>query len=232
MERWIERQKHFIEFTLSSLSRRKGKNFALIFVYTLVVFVVASVIFFTHSIKKEASIILKDAPEMVLQRRVAGRHDLIPLSYSEKIREIRGVGSVRGRLWGYYYDPVVGANYTLIVSQDGEEAPLSTGTIAIGQGISRTRLASEGDTLEFKACDGNIFELEVKRILSSESELISSDLILITEEDFRRLFGTPSGFATDITVQVRNPREIDCRTFPGCEADPEGGNLEDLRYRL
>jgi ABC-type lipoprotein release transport system permease subunit len=209
MERWIERQKNFIEFTLSSLSRRKGKNFALIFVYTVVVFVVASVIFYTHSIKKEASIILKDAPEMVVQRMVAGRHDLIPLSYSEKIREIRGVGSVRGRLWGYYYDPIVGANYTLIVPQDGEEVSLSTGTIAIGQGVSRTRLASEGDTLEFKAYDGNIFELGVKRILSSESELISSDLVLITEDDFRKLFGTPGGFATDITVQVRNPREIE-----------------------
>jgi hypothetical protein len=41
MKRWIERQKNVIDFTLSSLFRRKGKNAALILVYTLVVFLIA-----------------------------------------------------------------------------------------------------------------------------------------------------------------------------------------------
>ena len=45
MKRWIERQKNVIDFTLSSLFRRKGKNAALILVYTLVVFMAASVVF-------------------------------------------------------------------------------------------------------------------------------------------------------------------------------------------
>jgi hypothetical protein len=35
-----------IDFTLSSLLRRKGKNIALVFVYTAVVFLVASVFLF------------------------------------------------------------------------------------------------------------------------------------------------------------------------------------------
>ena len=38
MKKWIERQKNIIDFTLSSLFRRKGKNWRLILVYTLVVF--------------------------------------------------------------------------------------------------------------------------------------------------------------------------------------------------
>jgi len=221
MKRWIERQKHIIDFTLSSLFRRKGKNGALVLVYTLVVFVLASVVFFTHSIKKEAGLILKDAPEMVVQRMVAGRHDLIALSYADQIREIRGIGSVSGRLWGYYYDPVVGANYTLIVPQDEGVSPSSVGTIAIGAGVSRSRLAFEGDTLEFKASNGDLLELEVRNILPSESELVSSDLILVTEDDFRRLFGTPKGYVTDITVQVRNQKEIDTVALKIAERFPD-----------
>jgi ABC-type lipoprotein release transport system permease subunit len=201
----IERQKKIIDFTLSSLGRRKGKNAALVFVYTLIVFVLASVVFFVHSIKKEASIILQEAPEIIIQRTVAGRHDLIPVTYVEKIQKIRGVSSVRGRLWGYYYDPVVGANYTLIVPEDFQLGP---GNIAIGEGISRTRLAFPGDTMEFRAYDGAIANLEVKKILSSESELVSSDLILISEGDFRRLFDGTKGYATDLTLKVRNSREI------------------------
>jgi ABC-type lipoprotein release transport system permease subunit len=112
---------------------------------------------------------------------------------------------VRGRLWGYYYDPIVGANYTLIVPED---FGLSSGHISIGQGISRVRLAFEEDTLEFRAHDGKIVNLKIKDIFSSESELVTSDLVLISEEDFRRLFGTSKDYATDLTLRVRNPREL------------------------
>lgn len=70
--------------------------------------------FFTYAIKKEASLILKGAPEIVVQKIVAGRHDLFPVSYIETIKNIRGVASVENRLWGYYYDSLVSANYTLL----------------------------------------------------------------------------------------------------------------------
>jgi ABC-type lipoprotein release transport system permease subunit len=162
-------------------------------------------LFFTHSIRKEASIILKASPEMIIQRLVAGRHELIPMSYIDKIKEIRGVSSVKARLWGYYYDPIVGANYTLIVPEDRQ---LNTGKITIGEGISRTRLVFEGDTMEFRTYNGVLIDLEIKSRISSQSELISSDLILISEDDFRKLFGTPKGYATDLTLQVKNLREL------------------------
>ena len=210
MKRWIDRQKNIIDFTLSSLIRRKGKNGALIFVYTVVVFMTASVIFFVYSLKKEASIILKDAPEMIVQRMIAGRHELMPIKYTEKIRNIRGVSDVRERLWGYYYDPVVGANYTLIVPQD---RTLKTGSIVIGNGISRVRLVNEEDSMEFKTHDGTIMDMEVESILSSDSELVSSDLILMSEQDFRNIFGLSDNYTTDLVVNVRNQKELPTVAF-------------------
>ncbi len=205
MANWIERQKNIIDFTLSSLLRRKGKNLALVSVYTLIVFLLASVMFLTYSLKKEASIILREAPEIIVQKTSAGRHDPIPISYADRIREIRGVQSVKGRLWGYYYDPIVGANYTLIVPENSQNGP---GSIDIGAGVSRTRLAFKGDTLEFRAYDGKVFDLEVNKILSPESELVSSDLILVSEEDFRKLFGGSRDHVTDLTLRVKNPKEL------------------------
>jgi len=218
MEKWIERQRNIIDFTLSSLLRRKGKNVALVCVYTFVVLLLASVMFFIYSIKKEASIILKDAPEMVIQKMIAGRHELIPTGYMDKIKNIRGVSSVKRRLWGYYYDPVIGANYTLIVPEDSD---VSAGNIVIGQGISRARLAFEGDTLEFRSHDGKIIDLEVKNILSLESELVSSDLVLISEDDFRRLFGGSGDYATDFTLHVKNPRELSTIALKIAETLPD-----------
>ena len=205
MERWIERQKHIIDFTLSSLLRRKGRNAALLVVYTLVVFMLASVVFFVQAIKREASIILKDSPDMIVQKMSAGRHELIPVSYLEPIRSTRGVIAARARLWGYYYDPVVGANYTLMVPEDSGPP---AGSIVIGQGVSRVRLAQAGDSLEFRSHDGSLIEMDVVGTLPRESELVSSDLILVSEQDFRRIFGTPDGLATDLVVRVKNPKEL------------------------
>ena len=205
MKNWIERQRKIIDFTLSSLLRRKGKNGALILVYMLVVFLLASVMFFVHALKREASLVLKGAPEMIVQRLLGGRNDPIPLSYADRIREIRGVGLVKGRLWGYYYDPVTGANYTLMVP---EESQPDKGRITIGKGVSRARFVDEEDDMEFRAFDGVILNLTVGRILSSESELISSDLVLVSEDDFRKLSGIAKDRATDLVLRIRNPREL------------------------
>jgi ABC-type lipoprotein release transport system permease subunit len=206
MKTFIEKQRNILDFALASLLRRKGKNLALAAVYTLIVFGLGSAMFFTQALKKEAAIILKETPEIIVQKLVAGRHDLIPLSYADKIGKIRGVGAVQARLWGYYYDPGVRANYTLLVPED---YTLAEQSIAVGEGISRVRQVSKGSLLSFiRAHDGRYLHFRVTGVLSQESALLSSDLILISEPDFRRLFGIPGGYATDLTVQVLNKKEI------------------------
>lgn len=201
----LEKHKNIIDFTLSSLWRRKGKNISLIVVYTFIIFLVASVMFFTHSIRKEAALVLRDAPEMMVQRLVAGRHELIPVRYMDEIGKIRGVQSVKPRLWGYYYDPANGANYTLVVKDELKD---SVGSVRVGSGVARSLLISENAAIPFKTHDGAYLVLKVKSIIPSESELVSADLVLISEGDFRRIFAIPDGYATDLTLNVRNSKEL------------------------
>jgi lipoprotein-releasing system permease protein len=205
MRIWIEKQRNIIDFTLSSLARRKGKNIALLIVYTLLVFLLASVMFFTQALRKEASLVLQGAPEMVVQRMAAGRHELVPARYVDALRGIRGVSEVHGRLWGYYFDSVMSANYTLMVPRD---LSLGDGNIAVGNGISRSRLAYAGDMLSFRRYDGEPMVLMINEVLSTGSELVSSDLILISERDFRGMFGMAEGMFTDIVLTVRNAKEV------------------------
>jgi ABC-type lipoprotein release transport system permease subunit len=205
MRIWIEKQRNLIDFTLSSLRRRLGKNIALVLSFTAVVFFLSSVILFTQALKNEAALILKGTPEIVVQRMIAGRHDLMPLSYGDKIRQIRGVTSLTPRLWGYYYDPTVKANYTLMVS---ERQPLAAGEILIGPGISRSRQVFPGDLLSFRNYRGEPAIFQVKGLLAAESELVNSDLVLISEPDFRSFSGLTSPFVTDFALRVKNPREL------------------------
>jgi len=202
--KWIERQKNFIDFILSSLLRRKWKNAALILVYTLVVFLLSSVIFFSHALKNEAEAILEGAPEMIVQRTVAGRHDLIPVSYIDKIKEIRGVTSVKGRLWGYYYHIAARANYTVMVPDD---FPHGDKEIEIGNGVAKTWGTAQGDELYFRAYDGEPIVLKIVKVFDASTDLISSDLILTSEAMFRRLFDVSDQFATDLALSIRNQGE-------------------------
>ena len=203
--RLLEKQKNIIDFTLSSLLRRKGKNISLMVVYTFIIFLVASVVLFTNSIKKEASLVLRDAPEMMVQRLVAGRHDLVPVRYMDQIKGIRGVQAVKPRLWGYYYDATNGANYTIMVN---EALKGHVGGIIIGNGVARSLVAGEQGDIPFKSYDGTYLFLKIKGILSSDSELVTSDLIQMSEADFKKLYAIPEGHATDLTVEVRNSKEL------------------------
>jgi ABC-type lipoprotein release transport system permease subunit len=190
---------------------------------------------------EQALDILKHSPEIIVQRIIAGRHDLFPVRYLDTLKAIRGVEAVSTRLWGYYYDGSSGANYTLLVppeqpvgspmpadesrtvtvEQDPKAsheehrplfaidgASLVPGTVIIGTGIARVRKTEPGEFMTFRAHDGKVMTLKIAGLLSSYSELVSTDLMLITEADFRKVFGIPKELVTDAVVSVTNPEEV------------------------
>jgi cell division protein FtsX len=199
------RERYLLEYALASLLRRKGKNIGLLAVYALLVFVLASVLMYTHALRSEASAVLAHAPEVVVQRMVAGRHDPMRAEALATLRAIRGVGAVEGRLWGYYFDSGVGANYTVMVPPS--DAP-PAGDIVIGAGVARLRGLAPGDYLSLRRSDGTSFTPRIATVLDQTTELVSTDLVLLAESDFRALFGVPDELFTDIALRVRNPREV------------------------
>lgn len=205
MKTWIEKQKHLIDFTLASLTRRKAKNLGLLVIYTLLVFVLASVALYTHALRTEAQRVLAGSPEIVLQRLVAGRHDLIPPGYIEKVGRIRGVQKIEGRLWGYYYDSVVKANYSFMVPRDMQ---VSRGEIIVGPALERSRGLAAGNGISFRSYSGELHTFIIADVLPQSSELVSADLILMHEEDFRAFFKYPQGHYTDVVLSVANPQEV------------------------
>jgi ABC-type lipoprotein release transport system permease subunit len=204
MRRWIERQRYFLDLTLSSLMRRKRKNISLVAVFALIVFLIASVLFFTRAIRFEALALLADAPEIVIQRNVAGRHDLIPLDYLEKIRAIRGVHHAESRLWGYYYHMASRATYTVMAQA---ASGLADDEVLIGNGVFRTWGTVKEGRLYFRSFDGRAVAARIQKVLTAATDLVAADLIVVNPRLFRRLFGMPEGLATDLVARVRNVQE-------------------------
>lgn len=205
MKTWLARQRYLIDFTLSSLGRHKAKNIGLGLVYTLLVFILSSVLLASHALRHEAVALLQDSPDIIVQRLVAGRHDLLPAGDLEPLRQLRGVTAVTGRLWGYYYDPIVKANYTLMAAP---QRALGPHTAVIGFGLARTRGLDSGDYFKLHNAARQPVLFKVVGLLDSQSELLSADLILLSPDSYRALFGIPTQLYTDAVVTVRNPREV------------------------
>jgi ABC-type lipoprotein release transport system permease subunit len=202
---FLRRQGYLLDYSLSSLARRPGKHLGLLLVYGLIVFLLASTLLFTQSLRQEAALVLAESPELIVQRLLAGRHDLVPASYLERLGQIRGVSESYGRLWGYFYDPAARANYTLMVPR---EAPPAEGEVRLGAGVARTRGLGPGDYLSLRSARGEPFSLKIAALLDADTELVSSDLMLMNGNDFRRFFDFPADRFTDIVLRVRNPVEV------------------------
>ena len=94
------RRLKILEYAISSLWRRRYKNLSIIVVYTFTISVLASILLLTHSLRVEAFHILRDAPDVVVQRLAAGRHDLIPTSMIESMRGTPGRRGREGEILG------------------------------------------------------------------------------------------------------------------------------------
>ncbi len=209
MKSFFDRQRYLVDFTIASLLRRKGRNLILFGVYTLIIFILGSVMLFSHSIRREAALMLDNAPQITVQTISMGRHGFIGAKPLEFLGKIRGVRRAEGRLWGYFFDQASRANYTLMVPAKDAGPQLKPGEAMIGQGVARARNLAKGRPLFLLSPSGRMFKFKVTKIFAAESELVSTDLVLISAADFRSFYRIKPGLFTDIALRVRNAREID-----------------------
>ncbi len=207
-----------LEYALSSLWRRKFKSLGIIAVFSLIIFTLSSILLLTYAFKREAMEVLRGAPELIVQRISAGRHEMIPSWYGKRIQEIPGVGMVIPRYWGYYYDPSTGGNYTVMAAAGRGDRklemlsgkyPPAGGEVVVGKGVAESRFLSEGSRIPIKGSDGQVRNFIVAGIFTDESSLLTNDLIIMSLMDFRDVFKTGNERATDLVVQVFNPDEVE-----------------------
>lgn len=210
------RHKKILVYSLSSLLRRKAKNLSVMTVFSLIIAVLSSVLFFADSLKTEALKLLVDTPELIVQKITAGRHDLIPVRYMERIGNIPGVGRVAPRYWGYYYDALTRASYTIIGTDQsiegleflaGRMAEVS-GECAIGMGVSQARFMGIDGEFHLTDPDGGKMHFCITGLFKTESDILTHDLIILKKEDAVRLLGISGGKATDLVAQVYNESEV------------------------
>jgi len=211
------RQLKILDFAIASLRRRKGKSLSIVVVFAFTVAALSSVLLLTHALRSEATQLLAGAPDLVVQRVVGGRHDLIPMDYQADIEKIPGVRRVTPRLWGYYYDSLTGANFTLLGISSAPDGltmvsgrlPTGPGECAIGSGVAQARAITTEDELYLISQDNLGVGFTVVGVFSANSTLLTHDLIVLEKDTLQKFFAFPPDRTTDLAVEVYNPQEVD-----------------------
>ena len=198
----LEKQLNILDFSLSSLWRRKGKNLSIMLVFALVIFLLGSFQMLTGALTQSADVVLQHTPEITIQKMSAGRQEAIPLTYIEKLHSIFGIRAIIPRVWGYYFDESSLANFTVMALDstsmpNGKELDL---TLSYGHFPKLT----EPGTVVLGGSVQKVLELGQRHFFS----LFRPDLSL-KSFDARDLFGIAPSMVTDLCVYVANPAEID-----------------------
>jgi ABC-type lipoprotein release transport system permease subunit len=221
----MEKQFNILDFSLSSLWRRKQKNLGIMLVFAVVIFLLGSFQMLTGALTNSAEAVLENTPEITIQKMSAGRQEAIPLAYIEKLHSIYGIRVIIPRIWGYYFDESNLANYT-ILALETDSMPggnrlnltvdkgyfpekMKSGTAVIGRSIHDILGLGERRIFSLFRPDLSLKSFDVVGLFSQKTDLLTNDLIVMNLDDARDLFNIPASMVTDLCVYVSNPTEIE-----------------------
>ncbi len=218
---FIDKQLNIIDYSLSSIWRRRFKSLGVMVVFAGVIFLLASFQMTTKALTNLASASLIAAPEITVQKMRAGRQESIPVVYQAKLYAIPGIRQITPRVWGYYFNETKGANYT-ILGLDPSTMPfgdqlgqaIDSGRlpkeheVVLGQGLQASLSNSGNSMFSLFRPDLSLKPLTIAGNFKPDTNLLTFDTLLMSLSDARDLFALPEEMATDLCVAVANPNEV------------------------
>jgi ABC-type lipoprotein release transport system permease subunit len=214
---------YLLEYALSSLLRQKSKNIFIALVLTLLIFLLSALFFIASSIKYELLESVDALPEITVQKLQGGKHTNIPSAAVDTILAIHGVEDAVARVWGYYFFQKAGVPFVLVGVDpfevqykqslqkivDAHQISGEEEQMIVGQGVYEIlKKHHYSEALNFIKPDGTLYTLPLGGVFRAEVELESNDMIILSKQSAREIFGIDESMATDIVVRVANPQEI------------------------
>jgi ABC-type lipoprotein release transport system permease subunit len=190
----------------------------------VVIALLGSVLFISDAIQKDIDTTLQNQADFTIQRYKAGKVLDTPQEWIDQFLEIDGVTKVEGRVYGmHFYEPceiyfmIVGIDFfddgvvkTLqkLVDKIDIDKFLARDNMIIGSGVKK--LFDEyryKDNYNFRPPDRSIKKVYIYDTLPKQTNIVSSDMIMMNIDLAREILGVEDGYVTDIVLEVPNPKE-------------------------
>ena len=214
---------YLIEYAINAILRQKAKTFFIVFVFTLLTFLLTSVFFITNSLKYELDTTLDTLPQITIQKIKAGRHYDVDEEMIDSILEIEGVTDAVARVWGYYYFANAGVNFSVVGIDEYEkqykksfqkiatkfDLDSEVPSMVVGSGVKKVMNKSYYKKyFNFIKPDGTLKKVDIAGVFDADTQLESNDVIVMSKQNVREIFDMDDDKATDIVVKVANPKEV------------------------
>ena len=190
----------------------------------MILFLLSSALFISSSIRFSIEQTLKIQPDFVVNRIQGGMPVPTPLIWGDELLELHGISKVSPRVYGrYFFEPkkrsflVVGVdffeeqghqNLQKLIDKTDIKTFFAGNNMLVGEGVKAYLEAHfyKGN-YNFLTPKGEFLNVNIFDVLSSQSNLIANDMMVMPIDLARVILGYEESETTDITFNVPNPDE-------------------------
>ncbi|WP_457747702.1 ABC transporter permease [Sulfurimonas sp.] len=212
---------YMFEYTINYILRYKSKNIFVTTVFTLLISLLASIFFIASSLRSEEFTTLNELPEIIIQNQKAGMHTTISEDMIDSLLDINGISGAKGRVWGYYYFDNAKVNFSIVGIDEFESqesktlqnivanSELNSSSILVGKGVRELLQKSYySEYFNFIKPNLELKKLYIAGSFNAATEFESNDMIVMSKENAKDIFGYGDNEVTDIAITIINPDEI------------------------
>lgn len=207
----------FINLIFLLLHKQKTKYISIFILATLTIFLLSTVIFIKSSLQNEILKTLESHNDFIIQKEFGGRIFDIENQLEDRLKNIYGVKNITKRVYGRYkflsediYFTIIGVDFSNL-NKELKNLGL--------QNISKDEMivGFEVDNLlkkykytnyyDFFLPNKEIKKVKIAKVLEKESNIISSDIIILDINLARDILDINRDFSTNIAFDVPNELE-------------------------
>ncbi|WNL33468.1 FtsX-like permease family protein [Arcobacter cryaerophilus gv. pseudocryaerophilus] len=207
----------FINLIFLLLHKQKTKYISIFILATLTIFLLSTVIFIKSSLQNEILKTLESHNDFIIQKEFGGRIFDIENQLEDRLKNIYGVKNITKRVYGRYKFLSEDVYFT-IIGVDFSNLNKELKNLGL-QNISKDEMivGFEVDNLlkkykytnyyDFFLPNKEIKKVKIAKVLEKESNIISSDIIILDINLARDILGINRDFSTNIAFDVPNELE-------------------------
>lgn len=219
----------FWHFLTLQLIKDRTKHFGIIIISVLILFLLASVLFISSSIRYSLEETLKVQPDFVITRIQGGKEVPTPMVWGDELLETYGISKVSPRIYGrYFFTPkdksflILGVDFLeeqshsdlqRVIDKTDIRSFFNGNHMIVGEGV-KNYLSDHfyKDNYNFLTPSGSFINVNIFETLSEQSKLIANNMILMPLDLAREILGYGDDETTDFTLTVPNPDEWELLT--------------------
>mgnify|MGYP006367656829 FL=1 len=207
----------FINLIFLLLHKQKTKYISIFILATLTIFLLSTVIFIKSSLQNEILKTLESHNDFIIQKEFGGRIFDIENQLEDRLRNIYGVKNITKRVYGRYkflsedvYFTIIGVDFSNLNKELKNLGlqNISNDEMIVGFEVDNLlKKYKYTNYYDFFLPNKEIKKVKIVKVLEKESNIISSDIIILDINLARDILGINRDFSTNIAFDVPNELE-------------------------